>query len=80
MTEQDLTESASDYANFAENRISKLQLAYLKKYYPRQYSQFSQDAPNKKLGGKKSVASHRQQSIMLEPAQSDDGIGNISDI
>lgn len=80
MTEKDLTESAKDYANFAENAISELQLAYLKKYYPRQYSQSSQDAPNKNLGGKKPGTSRRQQSVMLEPALSDDGIGNISDI
>ena len=75
--EEDLTASASDYTNFAENTISKLQQAYLKKYHPRQYSQSTQDALNERAGGKKSGASHRQQGE-TELAPSHDGIGDIS--
>ncbi|KAI9439452.1 hypothetical protein BJY52DRAFT_529930 [Lactarius psammicola] len=33
--EKDLKGSAVEYANFAQNKISKLQEAYLKKYHPR---------------------------------------------
>jgi len=33
--EKDLKGSAARYADFAENKISKLQQAYLKKYHPR---------------------------------------------
>lgn len=79
--ETNLTESASNYARYAEDTISTLQKAYLKKYHPRQYSHSTQDAPNIKPEGKKSGAS-RQQKIMLEtePAQSDDGITDLSNI
>ncbi|KAH8989365.1 hypothetical protein EDB86DRAFT_3245232, partial [Lactarius hatsudake] len=34
--EEDLKKSAAQYANHAENKISKLQQAYLKKYFPRE--------------------------------------------
>ncbi|KAH8986341.1 hypothetical protein EDB92DRAFT_2116474 [Lactarius akahatsu] len=34
--EEDLQKSAAQYANHAENKISKLQQAYLKKYFPRE--------------------------------------------
>ena len=76
-----IPQSTSDYAHFSENTISKLQQAYLKKYYPRQYSHSTWDALNKGLEGKKSGAS-RQQNVILEtePAQSDDGIADISNI
>ena len=78
--EEDLTKSASDYANLAENTISKLQQAYLKKYHPRHYSQSTQDPLNKWVRDKESGPSHRQQGVMPETefAQSDDGIGKIS--
>ena len=33
--EEGLKESAAKYAHYAENTISKLQQAYLKKYHPR---------------------------------------------
>ena len=80
--EENLTESASDYANFAENSISELQQAYLKKYYPRQYSHPTQNAPNNRPGGKKLPAPRLKQRSRPEdePTQSDDGICNICNI
>ncbi|KAH9029729.1 hypothetical protein EDB84DRAFT_224985 [Lactarius hengduanensis] len=44
--EEDLKESAAQYADYAENTISKLQQAYLKKYYPQQYAH-STDTPQR---------------------------------
>jgi hypothetical protein len=50
--EDDLKRSTSAYADHAENTISKLQQAYLKKYQSQQYDYFSdasqnpQDVPN----------------------------------
>lgn len=35
LVEEGLKESAAKYAHYAENTISKLQQAYLKKYHPR---------------------------------------------
>ncbi|KAH9059288.1 Rho GTPase activation protein [Lactarius vividus] len=61
--EEDLKRSATSYADHAENKVSKLQQAYLKKYYPQQdatpptteASQRPQSVPNKKFGGKVSA-------------------------
>ena len=81
--EEFLTESASEYAHFAENTISKLQQAYLKKYHPRQHSHSTQDSfeSNKRLEGMKLGASRRQKVMPeIEPAPSDDGIADISNI
>ncbi|KAH8989390.1 Rho GTPase activation protein [Lactarius hatsudake] len=56
--EENLKRSAALYADHAENKISKLQQVYLKKYHPHQYTrsthmlQRPEDAPNKSLGGK----------------------------
>jgi hypothetical protein len=76
--EEDVAESAAKYSHFAENTISKLRQAYLKKYHPH----LTQDALNKRLGGKKSAASRRQQEAMLETEllHSEDGIANICNI
>ena len=78
--DDDLTTTALNYAHFAENTISNLQQAYLKKYHPRQYSQSIQDV-HRRLGGIKSGA-FPQQKVMLgaELAQSDDGIAVLSNI
>ncbi|KAH9041940.1 hypothetical protein EDB84DRAFT_1559530 [Lactarius hengduanensis] len=56
--EEDLKASAARYAEYAENRISKLQQAYFKKYHPQQYAHFTEDSqrpqnvPNKRFGDK----------------------------
>ncbi|KAH9010252.1 hypothetical protein EDB84DRAFT_1136023 [Lactarius hengduanensis] len=60
--EEDLKESAAQYADYAENTISKLQQAYLKKYYPQQYAhstdtpQRPQDIQTKRFWGKAAEA------------------------
>jgi hypothetical protein len=52
----ELKRSASDYADHAENRISKLQQEYLKKYQSQEYGHFAdssqrpQDVPNNGFG------------------------------
>jgi hypothetical protein len=55
-----LKESATGYADHAENEISKLQEAYLKKYHPMEYSHSKvspppEDVRNKRFGGKVSA-------------------------
>ncbi|KAH9024572.1 hypothetical protein EDB85DRAFT_1870089, partial [Lactarius pseudohatsudake] len=42
--DEDLKASAARYAEYAENRISKLQQVYLKKYRPQQYAHFTEDS------------------------------------
>ncbi|KAH9165433.1 hypothetical protein EDB89DRAFT_2076851 [Lactarius sanguifluus] len=55
---EDLKGSAARYAEYAENRISKLQQAYFKKLHPQQYANFIEDSqrpqnvPNKRFGDK----------------------------
>ncbi|KAH9165434.1 hypothetical protein EDB89DRAFT_2233423 [Lactarius sanguifluus] len=56
--EENLKRSAALYADHAENKFSKLQQVYLKKYHPHQHarstymSQRPEDSPNKSFGGK----------------------------
>jgi hypothetical protein len=82
--EKELKKSEAEYADFAENRISMLQKAYLKKYHPRQYHDaHSTDAPNKRFGGKVSALfrSRRDDSREPEPAtptESEEGIADIT--
>ncbi|KAH9165429.1 hypothetical protein EDB89DRAFT_302679 [Lactarius sanguifluus] len=83
--EEDLKKSATSYADHAENKVSKLQQAYLKKYYPQQYatpteaSQRPQSVPNKRFGGKVSALfrgrredSPPQEPVPAKPAKSED--------
>jgi hypothetical protein len=84
--EEDLEDSAAKYADHAENKILKLQQAYLKKYHPRQYAHSddgSQRAESRQLGVLSSRFSAlfrgRQEDLQgLEPAKSDEGIVNIT--
>ena len=83
--EEDLEDSATKYADHAENTILKLQQAYLKKYHPRQYahsndvSQHHEDAPNRRLSGRVSALFRgRQEDLQgLEP-KSEEGIAHIT--
>jgi len=86
LLEAQLDASVTKYANHAEDIISKLQKAYLKKHYPGKYTpshsvgilQRSQDVPNKRVGGK--VRAGRQEDTVqeLEPVKHDEGIANIT--
>jgi hypothetical protein len=71
--EGDLKSSAAKYVDHAENTISKLQQAYLKKYS--QPYAHSDVAPNKRFGNKVSSLFRRSQAQEL--AKSEDGIANI---
>jgi hypothetical protein len=51
--EDDLKESAAHYSDHVENKISKLQEAYLRKYHPQQCC--PEDVRNKGFGGKVSA-------------------------
>lgn len=77
--EEDLTKSAAGYSHFAENTISRLQQAFLKKYHSRPYSHTTQDTPNNRSRGKQSSASRRQQGVIRETEliTSEDGIAHI---
>ncbi|KAI9453220.1 hypothetical protein BJY52DRAFT_856352 [Lactarius psammicola] len=71
--EEDLKGTAAQYADYAENTISKLQQAYLKKHYPQQYahstevSQRPQDVPNKSFGGKVSALFRSRREDSRDP-------------
>ncbi|KAN0140324.1 hypothetical protein V8E53_002220 [Lactarius tabidus] len=75
--EKNLKSSAAGYADHAENRVSKLQQAYLRKYQPQQHaysanaSQRPQDAPNKRFGSRVSTLfrGRREASPVPEPAK-----------
>ncbi len=74
------------YADYAESTISKLQQAYLKKYYPQQYahstevSERPEDVPNKSFGSKVSALFHGRREDLRdpEPAKSEEGIADIT--
>ncbi|KAF8269704.1 hypothetical protein EI94DRAFT_1724481 [Lactarius quietus] len=78
--EEDLMESAVKYADHAENTISKLQEAYLKKYHPREYAHSTrvprrpEDVPNRGFGHKVSTLFRGRQEAFRgsEPAQSEE--------
>ncbi|KAH9049278.1 hypothetical protein EDB83DRAFT_2522820 [Lactarius deliciosus] len=71
--EEDLKRSATSYADHAENKVSKLQQAYLKKYYPQQYvtptetSQRPQSVPNKRLSKVSALFRGRREDSPQEP-------------
>ncbi|KAH9175092.1 hypothetical protein EDB89DRAFT_2138609 [Lactarius sanguifluus] len=71
--EECLQRSATSYADHAENKVSKLQQAYLKKYYPQQHatpteaSQRPQSFPNKRFGGKVSALFRGRREDSQEP-------------
>ncbi|KAH9041938.1 hypothetical protein EDB84DRAFT_1559528 [Lactarius hengduanensis] len=73
LIEEDLKRSATSYADYAENIVAKLQQAYLKKYYPQQYttptetSQRPQSVPNKRFGGVSSLFRSRREDSPQEP-------------
>ena len=86
--EKNLEKSAAIYTGHAENKISKLQQTYLKKYYPQQYahstdiSQRSPDVPNKRFGGRVSALFRGRREGLRDPepeaAKSDEGIADIT--
>jgi hypothetical protein len=80
-----LKESATRYADHAENTIAKLQEAYLKKYHPLEYfhsikvSQPPEDVQNKRFGGKVSALFRGpRESELVKPAKSEKGICDIT--
>ncbi|KAH8996920.1 hypothetical protein EDB86DRAFT_3076814 [Lactarius hatsudake] len=83
--EEGLEESASKYADHAENTILRLQQTYLKNHHPRQHpqsddtSQGSQDVPNKGFGDRFfGLFGSRQEDLgAREPSKSEDGTANI---
>ncbi|KAH9032171.1 Rho GTPase activation protein [Lactarius pseudohatsudake] len=89
--EEDLKNSATKYADCAENTVARLQQAYLKKYYPQQYttptetSQRPQSVPNKRFGGVSSLFRSRREDSPQEPepaklAKSEEGIADIAHV
>jgi hypothetical protein len=78
--------TAANYADHAENEISKLQQAYLKKYYPQhstEDSQHPQDVQNNRFGGNASGLIRGRREDLREPepakpAQSEEGIADIT--
>jgi hypothetical protein len=82
--EDDLKESAASYADHAENTISKLQEAYLKKYHPLEYSRSNkasqppEDVRNKRFGGKASALLRGPRE--LEPVKSAEPVEGIFDV
>ncbi|KAH9030232.1 hypothetical protein EDB83DRAFT_2554982 [Lactarius deliciosus] len=83
--EEDLKGTAAKYADYAENTISKLQRAYLKKYYPQQcahstdVSQCPQDGPNKRFGGKVSALFRSRREDSRDPEPTKSGSEEVSD-
>ncbi|KAH8989386.1 hypothetical protein EDB86DRAFT_3081124 [Lactarius hatsudake] len=71
--EEELKRSATSYADYAENKVSKLQRAYLKKYYPQQYvtptetSPRPQSVPNKRLSKVSALFRGRREDSPQEP-------------
>ncbi|KAH8996989.1 hypothetical protein EDB86DRAFT_3243261 [Lactarius hatsudake] len=83
--EEDLKGTAAKYADYAENTISKLQRAYLKKYYPQQCahstdaSQCPQDIPNKRFGGRVSALFRSRREDSRDPEPTKSGSEEVSD-
>jgi hypothetical protein len=86
-----LNMSASAYADYAENTVSKLQQAYSKKYQRQQHahststSQHPQDVPNKRPPNRNVVSAlfrgRREDRREPEPAKAapaDEGIANVT--
>ncbi|KAH8997020.1 hypothetical protein EDB86DRAFT_3155043 [Lactarius hatsudake] len=82
---EDLKGTATKYADYAENTISKLQRAYLKKYYPQQCahstdaSQCPQDIPNKRFGGRVSALFRSWREDLWDPEPTKSGSEEVSD-
>ena len=79
---KDLNLSASCYADHAENKISKLQQAYLRKYQPQRYaSQRPQVVPTKRpvFGSRRSAPHGGVQEFWQVPAGelSEEGIAVV---
>jgi hypothetical protein len=80
-----ISRTAAKYADHAENKISKLQQAYLKKYYP-QYahstedSQHPQDVQNKRFGGKVSALFRGRREDLREPEPAKPSLKKVSRI
>lgn len=70
--EEDLKESAAQYADHVENKFLKLQEAYFKQHHPQQYC--PEDVRNKGFGGKVSALFRPRRDS--EP--SEEGIVNIT--
>ncbi|KAI9430914.1 hypothetical protein H4582DRAFT_2103458 [Lactarius indigo] len=71
---EDLKKSAANYVDHAENKVSKLQQAYFKKYFPRECahsiddSRGQQDIPaNKRFGDKVSALFRGRREDLREP-------------
>ncbi|KAH9008371.1 hypothetical protein EDB85DRAFT_2283815 [Lactarius pseudohatsudake] len=83
--EEDLKGTAAKYADYAENTISKLQRAYLQKYYPQQCahstdaSRCPQDVPNKMFGGKVSALFRSRKEDSRDPEPTKSGSEEVSD-
>jgi hypothetical protein len=87
---EDLEASTAKYADYAENRISKLQQAYLKKYHPQEFRstevlQRPEDSRNKRSGSKVSAlfggrreGFRRPELTKPAPAKPEEGIANIT--
>ncbi|KAH8989391.1 hypothetical protein EDB86DRAFT_1914472 [Lactarius hatsudake] len=71
--EEELKGSAAKYASLAENKIAKLQQAYIKKYHHQQYadstddSQRPEDIPNKRFGDKFSTLFRGRREDLRRP-------------
>ena len=82
--EEDLEESTAKYADHVENKISKLQQAYLKQHHPQQYahstdvSQRPEDR-NRRFGGKVTALfrGRREDLRESESTKSEEGIADI---
>ena len=83
---EDLKESTTKYANHAEDEISKLQQAYLKKYHPQQYARSTEvshrpeDVRTKKFKVSVLFRSRREdlrESEPAKPSKSEEGIADI---
>ncbi|KAH9175097.1 hypothetical protein EDB89DRAFT_390186 [Lactarius sanguifluus] len=88
--EENLKRSAALYADHAENKISKFQQVYLKKYHPHQHarstymSQRPEDSPNKSFGGKISALFRGRWEDLRDPeppkpSTSEEGTVNFMD-
>ena len=82
--EEDLKESAAQYADHVENKISKLHEAYLRKHHPQQYShstdilQRPEDVRNKGFGGKMSALFRGRREDLRESEPTEEGIAGIT--
>jgi hypothetical protein len=89
--ERDLNTSAANYADYAENMVSKLQQAYFRKYQPQQHANSAnglrhpQDIPNKRFGRMVSALfcgrwedSREPEHAKAVPSEPEEGDANIT--